>query len=345
MAFVQVSHSTAHGDIQLNVSVQGSGPLILCVHGWPELSHSWRHQQAHFAALGYTVAAMDVRGYGGSSKPQAIAAYTMRELTSDVAAVVDALGGSPSGRVSGSPGGRVSGSPSGRVSGGKAILFGHDWGAPIVWNSAVLYPDKITAVAGLSVPYSPIGTTSFITLMRKLYVGKFFYQLYIQDEGVAEAEFEADLRVALRKIYYSASGDAEPNPLLSGRPPEAKLLDGMVDPDPFPAWLTEADLQVFVDAFTAGGLRGPFNRYRAQDLDAAELGPIPNKRVTQPAFFVAGAKDGVRKFIPGRDLYAEPGAACDDLRGSVILPGIGHWVQQEAPALTNAALEGFLKGL
>lgn len=321
MPFVQVSHSTAHGDIELNVSVQGSGPLILCVHGWPELSYSWRHQQAHFAALGYTVAAMDVRGYGGSSKPHDIAAYTMRELTSDVAAVADTLGG------------------------GKAILFGHDWGAPIVWNSAVLFPNKITAVAGLSVPYSPIGTTSFITLMRKLYVGKFFYQLYIQDEGVAEAEFEADLRVALRKIYYSASGDAEPNPLLSGRPPEAKLLDGMVDPDPFPAWLAEADLQVFVDAFTAGGLRGPFNRYRAQDLDAAELGPIPNKRVNQPAFFVAGAKDGVRKFIPGRDLYAEPGAACDDFRGSVILPGIGHWVQQEAPALTNAALEGFLKGL
>ena len=317
MPYIQVQN----GDIRLNVSVQGSGPLILCVHGWPELSYSWRHQQAHFAALGYTVAAMDVRGYGGSSKPHEIAAYTMRELTSDVAAVVDALGG------------------------GKAILFGHDWGAPIVWNSAVLHPDKITAVAGLSVPYSPIGTTSFITLMRKLYAGKFFYQLYIQAEGVAEAEFEADVRAALRKVYYSASGDAAPNPLLSGRPPEAKLLDGMVDPDPFPAWLGEADLQVFVDAFTAGGLRGPFNRYRAQDLDAAELGTIPNKRVTQPAFFLAGAKDGVRRFIPGRDLYADPGAHCDDFRGAVILPEIGHWVQQEAPALTNAALEGFLKGL
>ena len=317
MPFVQVQN----GDIRLNVSVQGSGPLILCVHGWPELSYSWRHQQAHFAALGYTVAAMDVRGYGGSSKPHEIAAYTMRQLTADVAAVVDALGG------------------------GKAILFGHDWGAPIVWNSAVLYPNKITAVAGLSVPYSPIGTTSFITLMRKLYAGKFFYQLYFQAEGVAEAEFEADIRGGLRKVYYSASGDAAPNPLLSGRPPEAKLLDGMVDPDPFPAWLSEADLQVFVDAFTAGGLRGPFNRYRAQDIDAAELGPIPGKRVTQPAFFLAGAKDGVRKFIPGRDLYADPGAHCDDFRGALILPDIGHWVQQEAPALTNAALEGFLKGL
>ena len=317
MPYIQVQN----GDIRLNVSVQGSGPLILCVHGWPELSYSWRHQQAHFAALGYTVAAMDVRGYGGSSKPHEIAAYTMRELTSDVAAVVDALGG------------------------GKAILFGHDWGAPIVWNSAVLHPDKITAVAGLSVPYSPIGTTSFITLMRKLYAGKFFYQLYIQAEGVAEAEFEADVRGALRKVYYSASGDAALNPLLSGRPPEAKLLDGMVDPDPFPAWLSEADLQVFVDAFAAGGLRGPFNRYRAQDLDAAELGQNTNKRVTQPSFFLAGAKDGVRRFIPGRDLYADPGAHCDDFRGAVILPEIGHWVQQEAPALTNAALEGFLKGL
>ncbi len=317
MATVQVRN----GAVTLNVSVQGSGPLILCVHGWPELSYSWRHQQAYFAQRGYSVAAMDVRGYGGSSKPEPIAAYSMRALCGDVAAVVDALGG------------------------GRAILFGHDWGAPIVWNSAVLYPDKVSAVAGLSVPYSPIGTTSFLTLMRKLYAGKFFYQLYFQAEGVAEAEFEADVLGALRKVYYAASGDAAANPLLAGRPPEARLLDGMVDPDPFPAWLSPADLQVFVDAFSAGGLRGPFNRYRAQDLDAAEIGPVPGRRVAQPAFFVAGARDGVRHFIPGRDFYADPGAACDDFRGAVILPGIGHWVQQEAPALTNAALEGFLQAL
>jgi pimeloyl-ACP methyl ester carboxylesterase len=311
----------ANGPITLNVAVEGSGPLIVCIHGWPELSHAWRHQLAHFSALGYTVAAMDVRGYGGSSKPYEISAYSMRNLTADVAAVIDALGG------------------------GKAILFGHDWGAPIAWNTAVLYPDKVSAVAGLSVPYTPIAPRSFMDVARSVYKGRFFYQLYIQAEGVAEAEFEADVRTALRKLYYSSCGDAPRNGLFASKPADAKLLDGLVDPDPFPAWMSESDLQVFVDAFTSGGLRGPFNRYRVQDIDSQELGSLPNAVVTQPSFFIAGEKDPVRAFLPGHDLYANPGAACSDFRGSVILPGIGHWVQQEAPAATNAALESFLNGL
>jgi pimeloyl-ACP methyl ester carboxylesterase len=317
MPFTLVSN----GPVTLNIAVEGSGPLIICVHGWPELSHAWRHQLAHFSALGYTVAAMDVRGYGGSSKPHEISAYSMRNLTRDVAAVADALGG------------------------GKAILFGHDWGAPIAWNTAILFPDKIAAVAGLSVPYSPIGPRSFLEMARSLYKDRFFYQIYIQAEGVAEAEVEADVRTALRKLYYSSCGDAPRNGLLENKPADAKLLDGLIDPNPFPAWMSESDLQVFVDAFTAGGWRGPFNRYRAQDIDSRELGSRPKAVVTQPSFFVAGEKDPVRAFVPGLDLYAAPGAACSDFRGSVILPGIGHWVQQEAPAETNAALESFLKGL
>ena len=311
----------ANGPITLNIAVEGNGPLIICVHGWPELSHAWRHQLAHFSARGYTVAAMDVRGYGGSSKPHEISAYSMRNLTADVAAAIDALGG------------------------GKAILFGHDWGAPIVWNTAVLFPDKVSAVAGLSVPYTPIAPRSFIDLARAVYKDRFFYQLYIQTEGVAEAEVEANVRGALRKLYYSCCGDAPRNGLLVHKPADAGLLDGLVDPDPFPAWMSESDLQVFVDAFTAGGLRGPFNRYRVQDIDSRELGSLPNAVVSQPSFFIAGEKDPVRAFLPGHDLYASPGAACSDFRGSVILPGIGHWVQQEAPAQTNAALESFLKGL
>jgi pimeloyl-ACP methyl ester carboxylesterase len=311
----------ANGDVSLNVAVAGKGPLILCVHGWPELSYSWRHQQAYFAARGYTVAAIDVRGYGGSSKPHAVADYTMRKLASDVAAVIDALGS------------------------GKAILFGHDWGAPIVWNSALLYPDKVTAVAGLSVPHMPVGGASFLTAARAIYAGRFFYQLYFQAEGVAEAEFEADLRTALRKTYYSISGDAPADLMLTAKPAEAAFLDGLIDPEGFPAWMSKGDMQHYVDAFAAGGMRGPFNRYRAQDLDFAEVGDLAGRRIAQPSFFVAGNRDPVRRFLPGMDLYAQPGAACDDFRGSVILPEIGHWVQQEAPDATNVALSGFLSGL
>jgi pimeloyl-ACP methyl ester carboxylesterase len=310
-----------NGSINLNVAVAGHGPLILCVHGFPELWYSWRHQIDHFSERGYTVAAVDVRGYGQSSEPQEIAAYTIRNLASDIAAAIDQLGD------------------------GKAILFGHDWGAPIVWNTALLYPDKVTAVAGLSVPYIPRRPVAFLDIVKAAYKDCFFYQLYFQDEGVAEKELEADIPVALRKLYFAISGAAPLNKWLERKPADAKLLDGMIDPQPFPNWMNEKDLQVYVEAFRAGGFRGPLNRYRAQGIDFQELAEFDGKPVTQPSYFVAGERDPVRAFVPGMDLYANPGIGCSDFRGSIILPGIGHWVQQEAPAETNAALQRFLAGL
>jgi pimeloyl-ACP methyl ester carboxylesterase len=315
--FVQVQNRS----VELNVAVAGDGPLIVCVHGFPELWYSWRHQIAHFSRLGYKVAALDVRGYGGSSKPHEIAAYSIRNLASDIAAVIDRLGG------------------------GSAILFGHDWGAPIVWNTALLYPDKVAAVAGLSVPFVPRRPASFIDMAKVMYKDRFFYQLYFQQEGVAEAELEADIPAALRKTYFAISGAAPLNKWLEHKPVDAKLLDGMVDPHPFPDWMSEQDLAVFVEAFRAGGFRGPLNRYRAQNIDFQDMADFTGKPVTQPSCFVAGERDAVRCFVPGMDLYANPGIDCTDFRGSVILPGIGHWVQQEAPVETNVALQKFVKGL
>lgn len=313
--------SVENGPITLDVAVAGQGPLILCVHGWPELAYSWRHQLEHFAARGYRVAALDVRGYGGSSKPHEVADYSLRELASDVVAVVDQLGQ------------------------GKAIVFGHDWGAPISWTTALLHPDKVSAVALLSVPYIPLGDISFIDMMRALYKDRFFYQVYFQREGAAEAELEADLRTSLRKVYFAWSGSAPAGMWEARKPADARLLDGLVDPQPFPAWMTERDLDVYVEAFQAGGFRGPLNRYRAQNLDFAELREIVGKPLPQPSCFVGGERDMARALIPGMDLYADPGVGCTDFRGSTILPGIGHWVQQEAPGETNAALERFLSTL
>jgi pimeloyl-ACP methyl ester carboxylesterase len=317
MAFTRVRN----GEVELNVAVEGEGPLILCVHGWPELWYSWRHQLAHFAPLGFKVAALDVRGYGDSSRPHPIEAYTMRNIASDVAAVIDALGG------------------------GQAILFGHDWGAPIVWNTSLLYPDKVRAVAGLSVPYMPRGEQSFLKLAKVIYAGRFFYQLYFQQEGVAEGEFERDVRDSLRRIYYSASGDfrAESAGAFMAKAAGAGFLDGLPDPQPFPAWMNEADLDVFVAAFEKSGFRGPLNRYRAQDIDFDELEPFKGKPITQPACFIAGERDPVRRFVPGIDLYDRAGDHLTDFRGATIIPGAGHWVQQEAPEETNRALEAFVR--
>lgn len=316
------SLTVQNGNIALNVVIAGpdkSDDLpILCVHGWPELSHSWRHQLAHFAKAGRRIAAMDVRGYGASDKPHAIADYTLTALASDVAAVIDALGG-------------------------RAILFGHDWGAPIVWNTALRHPDHVAAVAGLSVPFTPWGETRFLDVMRAMHAGKFFYQFYFQAEGVAEGELAADPD-ALLKIYHALSGDA-PYPGFGRKGLDATLLDGVPLPNPLPAWLPPHDLAVYQQAFAAGGWRGPLNRYRAQDLDFDQAIPLRGQHIVQPAAFIAGTRDPVRYFAPGMDLFATAGAGCDDFRGTTLIEGAGHWVQQEAPGATNDALSAFVAGL
>lgn len=306
--------------VTLRVAEAGEGPLVIFVHGWPELWYSWRQQIGPVAEAGYRAVAIDVRGYGGSDKPHDVEAYAMRTLAADVAGVVDAYGER------------------------SAVLVGHDWGAPICWHTALLHPDRVRAVAGLSVPYFPRRPMSTIDLYEKLYADRFFYQLYFQEEGVAEAELEADVRDALRKVYYSVSGDSGGKGLHGTRkPPSATLLEGLVDPQPFPSWLTEEDLDYYVDAFEKGGFRGPLNRYRCQHSDWEDLTELDGARIGQPSFFIAGSLDPVRSFVPGMDVYADPGAACDDFRGKVIVEGKGHWVQQEAPEEVTRALLGFLR--
>lgn len=312
-----------NGDITLSVIADGptnSPDLpILCVHGWPELSHSWRYQIAHFAAAGRRIAALDVRGYGESSKPDAVEAYTMAELCGDVAEVIDALGG-------------------------RAILFGHDWGAPIVWNTALRHADKVAAVAGLSVPYVPAGDTNFLAAMRHVHKDRFFYQLYFQEPGVAEAEFAGDAQ-ALDKIFWGISGEGLRAQPFAPKGPDAKFLDGMAAPSRYPEWMNEADMAHYRAAFARGGWTGPLNRYRAQDLDFAARDVVKGRHIEQPACFVAGTLDPVRGFMPGIDMFASAGAACDDYRGTTLIEGAGHWVQQEAPDKVNAALATFVAGV
>ncbi len=313
--------TVGNGDIELRVAVAGDGPLMLFVHGWPELWYSWRHQMEHFAGRGFTAVAMDVRGYGGSSKPTEVERYSLQELAGDTAAVIDAMGGT-------------------------AIVVGHDWGAPIAWQTARLHADKVSAVAGLSVPYLPVGPVSTMELWDALYADKFFYMKYFQAPGVAEAELSADSARSLRMIWFSASADGR-GAMIMEKAADATMLDGLIDPDPFPAWSSADDLSVYVEAFDAGGWTGPLNRYRAQGVDAEQLGSQqdPGPVISQPATFIAGELDPVRNFAAGMDLFADTGANCADFRGATIVPGAGHWVQQEAPDATNAALDAFVESL
>jgi pimeloyl-ACP methyl ester carboxylesterase len=307
--------------ISLRAAVEGDGPLVIMVHGWPELWYSWRHQIKPIAQAGYRVVAPDVRGYGGSDKPRDVADYDMANMMADVVGIIDWFGAD------------------------SAILVGHDWGAPICWNCAALHPDRVSAVAALSVPYRKRGQVSGIEFMRRVYGDRFFYQLYFQAEGVAESELEADVRTSLRKIYFSISGDAPSLDSWLRRPPGGTLLESLTDPHPFPSWLTPEDLDYFVSNFEAGGFRGPINRYRNQERDFVSLPEIGVRPVAQPSCFIAGSKDIVRYFVPGHDLYEDVAVNCTDLRFSKIIDGAGHWVQQEAPREVNAALREFLASL
>ncbi|MGF1454040.1 MAG: alpha/beta fold hydrolase [Alphaproteobacteria bacterium] len=309
--------------VMLRARIAGDGPPVIFVHGFPESWYSWRHQIGPVAQAGFTAVAIDVRGYGDSAKPFAVEDYDMESLTGDVAGLVDALGRGP------------------------AILVGHDWGAPIVWNTALVHDDRIRAVAGLSVPYTGVPSAPFIDVVREIFTknGRFFYQVYFQDEGLAEAELETDVEASLRKFYYAISGDAPEGAWPADKPHGAGLLDRLPDPDPFPAWLTAEDLAYYTGEFRRSGFRGPLNRYRNHERDFAWLQSFRERTIDQPSLFIGGTKDLVLKMIPGSDMVAAMAPHLSDLRGATLLEGCGHWTQQERPEEVTRLLLSWLDGL
>ncbi len=313
-------HIVTNG-VRLRCVVEGDGPLAIMVHGWPESWYSWRHQIDPVREAGYRVVVPEVRGYGDSDAPEPVEAYDMENMIGDVLGLIDHFGEQ------------------------QAVLIGHDWGAPIVWNTTALHPKRVRAVVAMSVPYSPRGKMSSTKLWQMLYPNRFFYQLYFQKPGVAEAEFEADIGTSLRKIYYSGSGDAPKGMFSADKPPDARMLDDIPNPEVLPAWLTEQDLDYYTVQFKKSGFRGPLNRYRNQDRDWENLTGLTNARVTKPACFIAGSRDAVLRFVPGVDLVEYMKRWVDDLRLCRIIDGAGHWIQQERPQEVNAVLLEFLAGL
>jgi pimeloyl-ACP methyl ester carboxylesterase len=306
------------GAARLRVAIAGEGPLIVLVHGFPESWYSWRHQIPVLADAGFRVAAPDVRGYGGSDRPHPIDAYAIKELSGDIAGLIAALGAR------------------------QAVVIGHDWGAPIAYTAALLHPARVRAVAGLSVPYLGRGPVPSVELFRRIYQDRFFYQLYFQEPGVAEAELEADVRTSLRKFYYWSSGEARKANDRIASPAGPGLLDRLVDPAQFPTWLTDADLDYYASQFRDSGFRGPLNRYRNSERDFADLAELGGQRIAQPSAFLAGSLEPVLGMIPGVDMVERMRAQCADLRLVKIMEGAGHWLQQERPAEVNAALLEFL---
>jgi pimeloyl-ACP methyl ester carboxylesterase len=315
------------GKARLRVALEGEGPLALMVHGFPESWYSWRHQMRPIAEAGFTACAIDVRGYGGSQKFDTVADFSMENIVADVRGVADAL------------------SPD-----RPAVLIGHDWGAPIVYNTGLIYPDRFGAVAALSVIYTGVPARSFDDIIKEQFDDKnlFFYQSYFREPGRAEAVFDPNPRDFLRKFYYIASGDVDLSQMADAfaKDASAALLDGMPDPNPFPAWLTDSDLDYFVREFEQSGFFGPLSRYRNHTRDFEYLQQFKDRTLAQPAFFIAGDKDGAfNGFGAMSDPIAVMRGFVPNLQGGHVLPGCGHWTQQERPAEVNALLVPWLKTL
>jgi epoxide hydrolase A/B len=310
--------ASANG-IRIHAVTAGEGPVVLLVHGFPESWYSWRHQLDALAAAGYRAVAIDVRGYGRSSAPAAVEEYRMTRHVADNVGLLDALGVD------------------------DAVIVGHDWGAPIAWTSALLRPDRFRAVVGLSVPWAAPAGPRPLPALRELAGEEEFYIEYFQQPGRAEAEIERDVRGWLRGFYFSSSGDAPPTATgasLATIPRGAEMRDRFVEPDGPIAWLTADDLDVYVAEFERTGFQGPLNRYRNIDRDWEDLQAMRGVPIAVPALFIGGDRDGPTLW--GRRNIDRFPVSVPGIRGVHILPGCGHWTQQERAAEVNELLVGFL---
>jgi pimeloyl-ACP methyl ester carboxylesterase len=286
--------------IELNVVDEGEGPLVVLCHGFPELSYSWRRQMPVLAQAGYRVLAPDMRGYGRSSAPPAIDAYNVVDLCEDMCGLLDSVGEQ------------------------AAVFIGHDWGANVVWAMSLFHPERVHAVAGLSVPFVPRAPAPPLPIMRR-HLGEDFYIVWFQEPGVADEVLGRDVhRTLLTTLARAPTAESAMGPA-----PER------------PAWISEGELMVYVEAFERTGFTGGLNWYRNIDRNWELTEPVAGRHVTQPAMFLTGERDPVRQFMPAEMM----GEWVDDLRANIVVPGAGHWIQQQAPDAVNDALLEFLTGL
>lgn len=320
----EVNHRFVQANgIRMHIAEEGSGPLVVLLHGFPESWYSWRRQLSALAAAGFHAVAPDQRGYGGTDRPEEVERYTQLHLVGDVIGLLDALGQE------------------------RAVVVGHDWGAPVAWNTALLRPDRVRGVVGLSVPYTPRGPVSGLAAARSA-LGDGFYMQYFQAPGVADGELARDPRRTMRAVLYGGSGDA---PIPEGGagqpvvPPGGGFLDLLSQPETLPSWLTETDIEVYAAEFERTGFTGGLNWYRTIDLSWQLMAAWNGAQVQPPALYMAGDRDLVVNFPGMRNAIPHLRAFAPNLKDTILLEGCGHWTQQERVEEVNAALLTFLRAL
>ena len=314
-------HHVDSNGIRMRVADMGEGPVLLFAHGWPESWYSWRHQLTGLAAAGFRVLAPDMRGYGETDAPAPVEDYNAVNLAADMVGILDALGV------------------------GQATMVGHDWGAPVATQTVLNYPERFNALILMSVPYGGRGPANPMEGMRAQVGDNFFYMLYHNEPGgVAEAEYDGDPRGLLSRLYQSPDSPREAPEVTDPKRAAGGWIPRIGAPKGLPDWLSEADLDYYVSQFENAGFRGGVNYYRNIGHNW-ELTENLNQIVGVPTLFIAGEQDQVIGGATKEALEGMMQNTIPDLRDVVLIPGIGHWVQQEAPEQTNAAIVKFLGGV
>jgi pimeloyl-ACP methyl ester carboxylesterase len=313
---------TVHvNDVDLHVVDEGEGPVVVLAHGFPELAYSWRHQIPALAGAGYRVLAPDQRGYGRSSRPEATEDYDILRLTGDLVGLLDELDVA------------------------QATFVGHDWGSMVVWQTALLHTDRVSGVCGMSVPFLPRGPMPPVQLMRMAFGESFFYILYFQEPGVADADLGRDPATTMRRMLCGVKVDPDAEPGAAVVEMSANdgrgFVDRLPEPQGLPDWLSQEELDVYVREFSRTGFTGGIGWYRNFDRNWELMARLEGAHVTVPSLFIGGALDPVLTMSPP----SIQEGWLDDHRGDVIVEDAGHWVQQEKPDEVNAALVGFLDSI
>jgi len=300
--------------VTLRVTEAGEpgAPVVVLCHGFPELAFSWRHQVGALADAGYHVLAPDQRGYGGSDAPAAVAAYTVVELAADVVGLLDDVGAE------------------------RAALVGHDFGAVVAWTAPLLHPSRFSAVAGLSLPPVPRPRVPTTQAFRRIFGDRFFYILYFQEPGPADAELDEEPATTLRRLFATPPAGDDAAALRMLAPGPEGFLGRIPDPGGLPEWIRRDDFDVYVDEFTRNGFTGPLNWYRCLDRNWELTAAPPAATIDVPALFVGGTADATLAYTPRH-------RACEVVTGpyrEVMIEGAGHWLTEERPHdITRVLLE------
>ncbi|MBX7276599.1 alpha/beta hydrolase [Pseudomonas sp. ERGC3:05] len=297
--------------IHLCVHIDGpeNGRPIWLLHGFPECWHSWREQIPALTAAGYRVFAPELRGYGESSSPAEIADYQLLTLCADIQQAMDHFGHR------------------------EVAMAGHDWGAVVAWHLALLEPERITRLITMSVPFAGRARRPVIEIMRELYADRFNYILYFQEPGVAEQELNADIERTLRLFMQ------DEDVFLQQKSANASLFAGVSTPSTLPHWCSREDLDIYLQAFTEHGFRGPLNWYRNFERNWQRTEFLAGRQVLQPTLFLIGDRDPVGVF-EAHTLKRMPDSV-PDLEQHV-LANCGHWIQNEQGQRVNALMLAFL---